>query len=122
MNRGVYGPDDVPWEVQQMRDNSEDQRYRKHKEEIDAQERLSIKRDLLARHEPDGYIFQNSDNQLYIGFERNGSIYTFAILNLEAAAIHFTPLAKESRYLVRWTPLSQIRVRDFKMVAPKGCI
>ena len=122
IQRGVYGPDDVSWEVQEARDNADDEVYRKHKDEIDGRERLAIKQDLLARHEEDGVIFQDSDNQLHIGYERNGNIYTFAFVNIGAGFIHFTPLAKAARELVRWAPLSQINTRTFKMVAPKGCI
>jgi hypothetical protein len=121
-DRGVYGPDDVSWAVQEARDNASDDLYRKHKEKIDAQDRLAIKRDLLARHEQDGIIYQDSDNQLYIGFERNGNVYTFAFVNIAAGFIHFTPLAKAVRAMVRWAPISQIKPSTFKMVAPKGCI
>lgn len=120
--RGVYGLDDVSWEVQEARDNAADEIYRKHKEEIDSRERLTIKRDLLWRHEEDGAIYQDGNNQLHIGYERNGVIYTFGFVNLNAGFIHFTALEKSTKALVRWAPLTQVNLRTFKMIAPKGCV
>jgi len=120
--RGVYGPDDVSWDVQEARDNAAEESYRKNKEEIDARERLSIKRELLARHESDAMIYQDGNNQLYLGYERNGCVYTFGFINISAGFIHFTALSKAVRELVRWTPLSQVNVSTFKMIAPKGCV
>jgi len=121
-DRGVYGPDDVPWETQAARDAELEVMYRKHREGMDNRARLDAKMSLLYAHEEDGKIYQDSDNQLRIGYERNGAIYTFALLNIEAAFIHFTPLEKTDRVLVVWGPLSQIKLTTFRYVAPKGCI
>jgi hypothetical protein len=123
MKRGVYGTDDVPWEVQDGRNVAEEEAYRLHKEEIDARDRLAAKRDLLARHEDDSAVYQAADNALYIAFERNGNLYVYARIDLPRKLVRFLPLQVASEWLAKWSPLSQLGdVRSWNMTAPKGCI
>jgi len=124
MNRGVYGPDDVPWSVQAGRDAASDSAYRQNKEAIDAKDRLTAKTSLLFAHEKDGAIYQDSQNCLHLGFERSGAVYTFGTISFERELITFAALQKPQSYLVRWASFSQFfdRLTKFEMVAPKGCI
>lgn len=113
---------EVGWERFDAEMRQDEAAYRANKEVIDNQDRLAIKRDLLCRHEENGFIYQDSGNQLHIGYERNGQVYIFAFLNLDAGFIHFVGLAKANRTLVQWAPISQINWRTFKLIAPKGSV
>lgn len=120
--RGVYGPDDVAWEVQEARDNAAEELYRKNKEEVDARDRLSIKRDLLARKYEDSWAYQDKDNVLYLGYERNGNVYIFARLDISRKLVRFIPLEAAAGWVVRWTPVSKLDIWSWNMTAPKGCV
>lgn len=122
--RGVYGPDDVTWEVQDGRDRANEAYRQANKILVDSQDRLAAKKALLFAHEQDGGIYQDSDNALHLGFERNGSIYVFGAVDFANRSIRFAPLTKAARYMVLWAPFSKTFAEfcRFNMIAPAGCI
>lgn len=120
---GVYGNDNVSWEVHQARMADRDRIYRENPERFNAPERLAAKLEMLRRHQ-DGAVYQDGENVLWIGYEKNGEVRTFARVDFGERVVLFTPLVVDRRVLSKWAPLSQVleQIESFEKEAPEGCI